>query len=81
MVIETHSENFLFGVQLAIARGLDPARVLIYWVRQGDNGQATLTPISMDADGRPDGWPKDVFTEEVELARELVEARKQRKPA
>lgn len=78
-LIETHSENFLFGVQLAIARGeIDPSRVLIYWVRQDDQGCATLTPIRMDADGRPDAWPRGVFTEEAELARLLLEARRQR---
>jgi hypothetical protein len=32
----------------------------------------------MDADGRPDAWPKSVFTEEAELARQLFEARRQR---
>jgi len=80
IVIETHSENFLFGVQLAIARGeLDPSRVLINWVRQDDQGCATLTPIRMDVDGRPDAWPKSVFTEEAALAKELLEARRQRR--
>lgn len=79
IVIETHSEIFLFGVQLAIARGeLDPSRVLINWVRQDAQGCATLTPIHMDADGRPDAWPKGVFTEEAALAKELLEARRQR---
>jgi len=79
IVIETHSENFLFGVQLAIARNqLDPARVLIHWVRQDEQSCATVTPIRMDADGRPDAWPKGVFTEEAELARQLLEARRQR---
>lgn len=78
IVIETHSENFLFGVQLAIARGqLDPARVVIQWVRQ-EEGLATVTPIRMDADGRPDAWPRDVFTEEAELAKELYEAQRRR---
>jgi hypothetical protein len=79
IVVETHSENFLFGVQLAVARGqLDPDRVLIHWVRQDEQGYSTITPIRMDRDGRPDAWPKDVFTEEAELARQLLEARRQR---
>jgi len=79
IVIETHSENFLFGVQLAVARGqLEPDRVLIHWVRQDEQGYATVTPIRMDRDGRPDAWPKGVFTEEAELARQLLEARRQR---
>lgn len=80
MLIETHSENFLFGVQLAVAQGLlDPARVLIYWVQQDDQGASTLTPIQMDADGRPDFWPRGVFTEEVELGKRLLEVRRKKR--
>jgi predicted ATPase len=79
IVVETHSENFLFGVQLAVALGqLDPARVLIHWVRQDEQSYATVTPIRLDRDGRPDAWPKGVFTEEAELARQLLEARRRR---
>jgi predicted ATPase len=79
MLIETHSENFLFGVQLAIANGqLDPSRVIIYWVQQDAEGNSTLSPIQLDADGRPDFWPPGVFMEETELARRLIEARRQR---
>jgi hypothetical protein len=49
-----------------------------YLVIEHEQGYATITPIRMDRDGRPDAWPKDVFTEEAELARQLLEARRQR---
>lgn len=80
MLVETHSENFLFGVQLAVAKGeLEPARVMIYWVHQGAEGNSTLTPIVLDADGHPSYWPPGVFAEETALAKQLIEARRQRK--
>lgn len=78
MLIETHSENFLFGVQLAVARGeLDPERVLIYWVRQ-ERGLSSLTRITLDEWARPDNWPRGVFAEETDLAEQLLEAREER---
>jgi predicted ATPase len=78
-VIETHSENFLFGVQLAVAQGhLPPESVMIYWVMQDEEGNSTLRPIQLDRDGRPDAWPREVFTEEAALARKLLEVRRQR---
>lgn len=77
MVIETHSENFLFGVQLAVARReLSPERVGIYWVRR-EEGRSVASPITMDEWGRLKGWPRDVFTEETKLAEQLLEARRQ----
>lgn len=80
MLVETHSENFLFGVQLAVAKGeLEPDRVMIYWVHQGPEGNSTLTPIVLDADGHPSYWPPGVFAEETALAKQLIEARRQRK--
>lgn len=76
MIVETHSENFLFGVQIAVAKGeLAPEDVLIHWVRQDELGRATVTPMPFDPEGRPEGWPRGVFTEEADLARELLEAR------
>lgn len=75
--IETHSENFLFGVQLAVARGdLDPRKVAIYWVEQEDGINATLTQIGLDDDGRLDTWPREVFAEDTALARQLLEVRR-----
>ncbi|HEX8700663.1 MAG TPA: hypothetical protein VF815_17565 [Myxococcaceae bacterium] len=79
MIVETHSENFLFGVQIAVAKGdLAPEDVLIHWVRQDEAGRATVTPMPFDLEGRPEGWPRGVFTEEADLARELLEARNAR---
>ena len=80
MLIETHSENFLLGVQLQIVRGLlPPDRVMIYWVRQLDDGRSRVTPVTFDEDGRPQaGWPPDVFSADLDLTRELIRARRER---
>lgn len=81
MLIETHSENFLLGVQLEIASGRLPAdRALVYWVRQLEGGSSTVTRIVFDDDGRPHGgWPPGVFSRDMELTRQLIEQRKARK--
>jgi hypothetical protein len=81
MLIETHSENFLLGVQIQIAKRALPAdRVLVYWVRQLDDGRSRITKITFDEEGRPHGgWPPGVFSEDVELTRNLIQTRKERK--
>ena len=83
-LMETHSENFLLRVQLAIARGeLAPERVLVYWVQELEDGSGQADPITFDALGRPvgDRWPPGVFSEDVEQARQLVlERRKVERP-
>ncbi len=78
LVLETHSEHLLLGVQLQIVRGvLDPDQVLVYWVHQLDNGQSIMEPITFDRDARPiDGMlPPGVFSEDTQVAREIIRAR------
>jgi predicted ATPase len=79
-VLETHSENVLLRVQLAIARGeLDPARVIIHWVRSLPEGPAVVETITFDDMARPQGdWPPRVFSSDIRQARELLEIRRKR---
>jgi hypothetical protein len=88
-LMETHSENFLLRVQLAIARGeLPPERVLVYWVQELEDGSGQADPITFNELGQPvgDRWPPGVFSEDVEQARQLVlerrkvERRRQEQP-
>jgi predicted ATPase len=79
-VIETHSENFLLRVQIAIARGDLPAnKVVVHWIRALDGGSVVDT-ITFDEAARPRGaaWPPGVFSEDLEQARELLKIRKAR---
>ncbi|MCW5691143.1 MAG: AAA family ATPase [Pseudolabrys sp.] len=78
MLVETHSENFLLAVQLAIVKKeLAPDAVVVYWVRQSTQGTSIVDRVEFDELGRPkgDAWPPDVFAEANEQARELVLSR------
>jgi len=77
-VIETHSENLLLRVQLAIARGeLDPGDVIVHWVRGLPEGPAVVDSVTFDPLARPIGdWPPGVFSSDIKQARELVALRR-----
>lgn len=82
LLVETHSENLLLRVQLAIIRGeLSPSRVLVYWVRQTAEGYSLMDRITFDDLARPEGdnWPPGVFSEDVEQARALILERRKRR--
>lgn len=75
IVVETHSENVLLRVQLAVAAGqLPPENVIVYWVRQSSDGRSRIDPVEFDPLGQPKGnWPPGVFAEDLEQARQLLE--------
>ncbi len=78
VLVETHSENLLLGVQLAIAeKRIKPGDVAVHWVR-GTNEGAIVELIEFDEKARPihDNWPIDVFRTNSKLARGLFEKRK-----
>ncbi|WP_437894430.1 AAA family ATPase [Sorangium sp. So ce124] len=78
LLVETHSENLLLFVQLQIAKGfLSPDEVSVLWI-DTDAGHSCIKSIGLDAAGRSVGWPSGVFSEDVELARELFLARRGR---
>jgi predicted ATPase len=79
LIIETHSENFLLGVQIAVASGaLRPDNVLIHWIRKSEDA-STVQAIRVDSEGRPETWPTGVFDEDAALARELLQKRSKEK--
>jgi AAA domain, putative AbiEii toxin, Type IV TA system len=76
VVVETHSENFLLAVQIAILEGrLRAEDVVIHWVRGTDEGPSFVETITIDEKARPSAWPPGVFAEDRDLARRLVERR------
>ena len=78
-LIETHSENFLQGLQLAIVEGrLDPARVAVYWVQQLEDGGSTVKLITFDDKALPSHWPPGVFSEDTELSRRILKKRREK---
>ena len=79
-IIETHSENFLLRVQIAIVKGdLDADDVIVHWIRSLDEASVVDT-ITFDEAARPQGagWPPGVFSEDLEQARTLLKLRKER---
>lgn len=81
IIVETHSEHFLYGVQLAILRGeLSPDEVAVYWVRQGEDGRSTLDHIALDELARPTagGLPPGSFTAGIDMARNVVLRRREK---
>lgn len=78
MLVETHSENLLLGIQLAIADGLiKPSDVAVHWV-QGTAEGAVIEFVEFDEKSRPikNNWPVDVFRKNSKLARGLFEKRR-----
>jgi hypothetical protein len=49
----------------------------LYWVKQLDDGTSYAQPIEFDEEGYPHGFPENVFNEDLELARVLLELREQ----
>jgi predicted ATPase len=77
IVLETHSEHVLLGVQREIATGrLSPQDVVVYWVQQLETGESVADRVTYDEKARPQGaWPPGVFDDVTEVAREIIEAR------
>jgi predicted ATPase len=79
VLIETHSENLLLRVQIAIARReIAKDDVIIHWVRGLEDGRSVTDTITFDEAARPQGagWPPGVFREDAEQARTLIELRR-----
>ncbi len=80
IIIETHSENLLLSIQLQVAQGrLAAETVAIYWVERLNDGSSRARKIEIDGDGRTEGWPVGVFSEDIELARDLFLLRRKRR--
>lgn len=76
VVVETHSENFLLAVQLALLDGrIRPEDVVVHWIRGTEDGPSFVETITFDEKARPSAWPPGVFAEDRDLARLLIERR------
>ena len=73
ILVETHSENFLLAVMLAVIEGrLLTNQLILYWVHQLGDGQCVADEVTLDEFARPQGpWPPDVFHEDAALATRL----------
>ena len=74
VLLETHSQNLLLAVQLAIAKNeVTPEDVLLYWFRSLGDGSSCAERVEFDQLGQPiSNLPPGVFADDVRLARELL---------
>jgi len=77
ILLETHSENLLLFFQLEVAlKRLLAEHLSVYWVSMLPDRQSLAQRVGIDSQGRLKGWPEGVFSEDVEMARELFMARR-----
>lgn len=77
ILLETHSENLLLFLQLEVARKhLKAEDVSVLWMRALGDRQTETTKVGIDEQGRLKDWPEGVFSEDVEIARQLFMARR-----
>ncbi len=76
ILLETHARPLLLGVQLAIKKeGLDPSKVILYWVDQDEKGDSRAEAVEFDEDGLPkSSGLRTAFADERRLLRELSRA-------
>lgn len=81
LIVESHSEHLLNRLQRRVAEGaLEPEEVAIYFVTQGEGGDAHLEPLQVNEFGDIENWPDDFFGDDMEeiTQRALAAARKRR---
>ncbi len=60
LVVETHSNLLLRGVQTLVAEGkLSPELVKLHWFRQLEDGSTEITSADLDETGAYGDWPED----------------------
>ncbi len=81
IILETHSEHLLLSIQLEIVKnGIAPENIVVYWVSQLPGGESRADHISFDKEGKFIGsWPPNVFSDDTELARQILIQRLKRK--
>ena len=60
IVVETHSELFLLGIQTLVAEDkLDPESVKLHWFTRNPDGSSKVTTAELDEVGAFGDWPED----------------------
>jgi hypothetical protein len=60
VVLETHSELLILGIQTLVAEGKFPAKdVKLHWFTRSDSGVTTITSADLDDQGTFGDWPED----------------------
>ncbi len=75
VIVETHSELLLLGVQRLVAGGeLAPEKVSLHWFSRDDEGVTRVTPAALDEQGAFGDWPVDFADVSMKAMRAYMEA-------
>jgi predicted ATPase len=80
LVVESHSEHFLYRLQRRIAEGaIKPEEVAIYFCKRTETG-TELEPLRVNIFGDIENWPENFFGDDMaDLTARTVAAAKQRR--
>jgi predicted ATPase len=75
VVVETHSELFLLGIQTLVAEDkLDPSAVKLHWLTRNPDGSSKVTSAELDETGAFGDWPEDFGTTALMLENRYLSA-------
>jgi hypothetical protein len=75
LVVETHSDLLLLGVQTAVAeRNLPPELVKLHWFQRDDNGMTKVDSADLDASGSFGNWSEDFGKTALEAESRYLDA-------
>jgi predicted ATPase len=75
VVVETHSELFLLGIQTLVAEDkLDPSTVKLHWFTRNPDGSSKVTSAELDETGAFGDWPEDFGTTALMLENRYLSA-------
>ncbi len=75
VVVETHSELLLLGVQTLVAEGkLSPEMVKLHWFELQDDGTTKINSADLDEAGAFGDWPEDFADTELEMQSRYLDA-------
>jgi predicted ATPase len=81
IVVETHSDLFIEGVQTLVAEGkLSPDKVILHWFTRGEDETTTITSAELDENGAFGDWPEDFASTRLEAHSRYLDAAMSRLP-
>ncbi len=75
VVVETHSELFLLGIQALVAEDkLDSQSVKLHWFTRNPDGSSKVTSAELDETGAFGDWPEDFGSTALALENRYLSA-------
>jgi hypothetical protein len=75
VVIETHSQLLLLGIQTLVAEGkLSPDLVKLHWFKRRNDGSTEITSADLDEAGTFGNWPEDFAEVSLEAESRYLDA-------